>query len=79
MKAGTVIILFLLALTASSFAQESRTRWKRASAEKTDVQLFHSIHVINLPTAETLQKKDMQFDISHRFIPPVQMIPGRCI
>jgi len=71
LKIRTFIFLLIIALFSTLFAQGDRSSWKRKAYAKTDVQLFHSIHVINLPTAETLQKKDMQFDISHRFIPPI--------
>ncbi len=32
-------------------------------------RLFHSTYAINLPTAETMQKGDFEFLISHRFVP----------
>jgi len=49
------------------------TKWKRRVPEnKLKTQLFHSTQSINLPTAETLQKGDFQFEISHRFIPTIK-------
>lgn len=36
-----------------------------------ELHLFHSPHVFNLPTTETLQKGDLEFEISHRFFPTV--------
>ena len=46
-------------------------RWKRGTKVTPELALFHSTHVINLLTAETLQRGDFEFEISHRFIPPI--------
>jgi len=45
--------------------------WQREEPASPELELFHSPHAINLPTAETMQKGDFEFEISHRFIPPV--------
>ena len=51
-------------------AQGKRVRWKRqATPVRPELQLFHSPHLVSLPTATTLQKGDFEFEISHRFIP----------
>ena len=51
-----------------SRAQETSAKWERSESLTTlDLQLFHSLRSINLPTAETLQRGDMEFEISHRF------------
>jgi len=71
LKNRYIISFFLLIIVTTASAQNDEPKWKREPSAKADLQLFHSVHVINLPTAETLQKKDMQFDVSHRFIPPV--------
>ena len=49
------------------------TKWKRrVPKNRIKTQLFHSTQSINLPTAETLQKGDFNFEISHRFIPTIK-------
>ncbi len=59
--------------TASAvLAQASKPQWKRSSSPtQLDLQLFHSTQVANLNTAETLQRGDILFEISHRFFPSV--------
>ena len=62
--------VFIAAIFSNSlFAQDKKVKWQRHEAKKLDLQLLHSTFVINLPTAETLQKGDFLFEISHRFIP----------
>jgi hypothetical protein len=51
--------------------QAQGVTWKRKTASQPVFALFQSIHVINLPSAETLQKGDFEFEVSHRFIPPM--------
>ena len=65
------ILCLLLCLVALSFAQNGHSHWQRTETPLVRANLFHSLHVINLPTASTLQKNDIEFEISHRFIPPV--------
>ena len=55
-----------------SFSSAQQIKWKRSATELPDLMLFHSTHVINLPTGETLQQGDFEFEISHRFIPPIK-------
>ncbi len=62
-----LIIFIVLSLTVSS----QEVRWKRSAAEEIDLQLFHSLYSINLPTAETLQRGDFLIGIAHRFRLPV--------
>lgn len=63
-------ILMILLITASlAFAQGSR--WKRAEPPEQELHLFHSPYVAMLPTAETLQKGDWEFEVSHRFSTPI--------
>ena len=68
MRTILVSIVILLFFVSGIFAQ---ARWKRTGQSQPDMQLFHSTYLINLPTAETLQKGDFEFEISHRFVPPV--------
>lgn len=49
-----------------------RPQWERRSAPtEAPVSVFHSTQGFNFPTAETLDRGEFQFEISHRFIPPV--------
>lgn len=66
---GLVVVSALLAGTAS--AQDAGVAWKRSSPPVTPpLRLFHSTQGISLPTAETLGKGVLQFEISHRFDQP---------
>jgi hypothetical protein len=69
---GKVLFIFLTLLCVyETSAQESK--WKRRIVpNKLKTQLFHSTQSINLPTSETLQKGDLFFEISHRFIPTIK-------
>lgn len=72
MKRFLFIAIGISILTTSVLAQQRSPRWKRTEAPtKLDLRLFHSPHALNLPTAETLQKGDLEIEISHRFIPPI--------
>ena len=63
-------IVILLGLTIGAMGQEQKVRWKRSEpATQPELQLFHSPIGIDLPTATTLQKWDVEFEVSHRFIP----------
>ncbi|MGE5496543.1 MAG: DUF5777 family beta-barrel protein [Syntrophothermus sp.] len=63
-------LLFLCAATLTIQAQE--ISWKHTEESlPVNVQLFRSAQSIVLPTTETLQKGDFEFEISHRFLPPV--------
>ncbi len=66
-----IVISALAALLASSAsAQDTGAGWKRASPPtQPPLRLFHSTQAISLPTAETLGRNVLQFEISHRFYP----------
>jgi hypothetical protein len=66
-----LIIISLLIFNNTINAQEKKTRWKSSATVIPDLSLFHSTDVVNLPTAETLQKGDFNFEISHRFNTPI--------
>ena len=67
-----IILLALLIGSTNSLAQGKKVRWKRKAPVNTlSLQLFHSTQAINLPTTESLRPGDFEFEISHRFIPPV--------
>lgn len=62
-------MILLLAGTETVLAQ---AKWQRSDPEvEMKLRLFHSTKVIGLPTAETLSKGDFEFEISHRFSPPL--------
>jgi len=65
---GGVIVSILL--TGVSFGQDSGVAWKRTNPPvQPSLRLFHSSQAVSLPTAETLGKRVLQFEISHRFFP----------
>lgn len=67
------LILIIFLMLSFTLISAQGTKWKRRVPEnKLKTQLFHSTQSINLPTAETLQKGDFQFEISHRFIPTIK-------
>ncbi len=46
--------------------------WERSEESSSlPLQLFHSTHSIILPTTETLQSGDLEFEVSHRFLPTI--------
>ncbi len=72
MKRLLLFAIIISILPLSLMAQQRNPRWKRTEAPvKLDLRLFHSPHALNLPTAETLQKGDLEIEISHRFLPPL--------
>lgn len=67
-------LFLILALCMPALAQEEpQASWKRTEEPTPqEFRLFHSDMAFNLPTAETLHKKEMQFEIAHRFEEPIQ-------
>lgn len=68
------VFVWLLALLCSGMvaAQNEPTTWHRSTEPvRVDLHLFRSTHGISLPTAEALQKGNFEFEISHRFYPPI--------
>ena len=62
-------LLFIVSLSLEVTAQIS---WERSGeTSNLPLQLFHSTHSIILPTTETLQKGDLEFEVLHRFIPTI--------
>ena len=66
-----IIILLAFLLPVTTIGQEDKVSWQREETTQLGLHLFHSPHVYNMPTTETLQKGDIEFEISHRFFPPV--------
>ncbi|MBK8943898.1 MAG: hypothetical protein IPM32_01385 [Ignavibacteriae bacterium] len=72
-KVGIILIqklILILICSVTIIAQENKISWKKNEVKTSEqLHLFHSTHAINLPTSETNQKGDVEFEISHRFIP----------
>ncbi len=63
---GALLIPSMLA------GQERRGSWQRSEpTTEVPVTVFHSTQSANLPTAETLGKGELLFEISHRFSPSI--------
>lgn len=61
--------LILLTLSLQILAQP---KWERSKpAKELNVELFHATATANFPTTESLKKGDFMYEISHRFLPPV--------
>jgi hypothetical protein len=70
-KIINTVVLLTFVTAGISVGQEDKISWKRQETTKLGVHLFHSPHVFNLPTTETLQAGDLEFEISHRFFPTI--------
>jgi hypothetical protein len=66
------ILIILIVGTLFGLLSAQDIKWKREAGVTPELGLFHSTHVINLMTGETLQKGDFEFEVSHRFIPPIK-------
>lgn len=70
MKTTSLLALLILLQIQAGMCQGTGASWQRSGdAPRLDLQLFHSTHSINLPTAETLQHGDLEMGIAHRFVP----------
>ncbi|MDH3890656.1 MAG: DUF5777 family beta-barrel protein [candidate division Zixibacteria bacterium] len=50
----------------------AQPKWQRSDPEiELGLQVFHSTKVLGLPTAAMLKTGDIEFEISHRFVPPI--------
>lgn len=68
-----IISLFYFGNFSPLFPQEDRVTWHRSEpTEELKVELFRSPQVINLPTSTTLKQGDLEFEISHRFVPTIK-------
>ena len=67
------IFVLVSALCFSLWAQEeAQPTWKRTEPATPPVfRIFHSDQTFNLPTASTIKKNEMQFEIAHRFTDPI--------
>lgn len=69
----TGMIGILISLGASwAMAQGEQPMWRPGrDTVRLILPLFRSGQAFNLPTTETLQKRNLELEISHRFFPPV--------
>ena len=70
---ANIIAGTLLFLAVGHTEDEDAVRWKRREEpeKKQELELLHSTLALNLPTAETLRRKDLEFVLGHRFLPAV--------
>ena len=67
----TVVPMGLMSAGALEAQQRPERFQRREQAAEIPVAVFHSTQSANLPTAETLAKGELLFEISHRFVPAV--------
>jgi len=73
MKTRSIIFLAVIILISLISNASAQITWKQHEVvDNLPLQLFHSPQSINLPTVETLQQGDFEFEISHRFLPPIK-------
>jgi len=73
MKAKPMIVLILIFFISLALQGNAQVNWKKKEpVDNLPLQLFHSSQSINLPTVETLQHGDFEFEISHRFLPSIK-------
>lgn len=74
MRQLSLIACAVAAMTTpmAGLAQEPPVRWqRRGGPTEAPITVFHSTQSANLPTAETLRRGELLFEISHRFQPPM--------
>ena len=63
-----IFSIVLLVSLISTFVNAQEISWKKQEDKKpASLNLFHSLHVVNLPTSETLLRNEFEYEISHRF------------
>ena len=73
MKYKITFFIFAFLFSTLTLAQNPNVKWKKTEVEiPNETHPFHSTQAINLPTTETLQKGNFEFEISHRFIPTIK-------
>ena len=56
-----------------NFLITAQPKWKKTGpTKKNDLELFHATQTANFPTTESLQKGDLMYEISHRFLPSIK-------
>ena len=66
--------LWLLAVWTGSWPAPAGAQpsWQPSAPAATRLELFRAIRTANYPTAETLYQGDFHYEISHRFLPPIE-------
>jgi Membrane bound beta barrel domain (DUF5777) len=60
-------------ILVGNFLIFSQPKWKKTTHPKTvDLELFHATQTANFPTTESLQKGNLMYEISHRFLPSIK-------
>ncbi len=69
---GFIIIGLIAGMLIPGWGQERKIRWKKKIFKGAQpVEIFHATLLVNLPTTELLSKGNLEFIVSHRFIPSV--------
>ncbi len=71
MRKMMLVLVLIGGLTVTAAAQQEPAWHRSSDTTKLELQLFRSCQAFNLPTAETLQKHNLQFEVGHRLSPPV--------
>lgn len=67
----SLIIFFLIII--SNFLLLAQPKWEKTTpTEMFDLELFHTTQSANFPTTESLQKGNIMYEISHRFLPSIK-------
>ena len=68
MKKFFINLVLILISTTSILSQ---SKWQRTESVDESVSIFRSVEALSLPTSETMQKGNIYFHISHKFLVPV--------
>ncbi len=72
MKNMLLALSLMMVPTMLAQAQDRPVRWRRGEpGAQIPLTVFHSTQSVHLPTAETMQQGELQFEIWHRFLPPI--------
>lgn len=67
-----LLVFFICVLFSTALqAQNANVRWKRAEPAQQKIELLHALQAINFATTTTLRKSEFEYEISHRFVPPM--------
>jgi len=64
-------IFILLIFSLSTGLQAQSVKWKPKKKAKPKLELFHSTQSAHFATATFLRKGEFEYEISHRFLPPM--------
>jgi len=63
-----IFVIIICIVFTFSFLIAQEISWKKQDDTKPEIlNLFHSVNAVNLPTAETLSRNELEYEISHRF------------